>query len=108
VWVVNTRTRRGELDSDRIARLDLIGFVWNARDHQWESMFAKLKHYCRKHGDCLVPYRFEADPSLGFWVMTQRGPRKKLDSERIARLMESLSIFFESFGPTMGKCVCQA
>jgi hypothetical protein len=37
----------------------------------------------------LSPYRYKEDPSLGFWVMTQRGPRKKLDSEWIARL-ESL------------------
>jgi hypothetical protein len=129
-WGISSTTR-GHTTTKRIPRLECgsstcaLGVVSLIRIELlhliWLDLFGTLAtisgspclpssstSYCRKHGDCLVPYRFEDDPSLGFWVMTQRGPRKKLDSERIARLMESLSIFFESFGPTMGKCVCQA
>ena len=86
VWVSKQRFRRDELDSERISRLELIGFDWDAWDQRWESMFTKLKQYSRQHGDCLVPQRYEKDPSLGNWVMTQRRRRDKLDSDRKGRL----------------------
>ena len=39
---------------------------------RWEQMFEKLLDYKDEHGDCLVPNRYEPDPSLGAWVSTQR------------------------------------
>ena len=39
---------------------------------RWEGMFEKLKDYKQKHGNCLVPNRYEKDRSLGSWVSTQR------------------------------------
>ena len=42
---------------------------FNAR---WNVMFERLKKYKEEHGDCLVPYRYEGDPSLGRWVSAQR------------------------------------
>jgi hypothetical protein len=71
-----------ELHSVRIARLDLIGFVWDSHDHQWEDMFAKLEGYHQCHGDCLVPTNYKEDPSLGMWVSTQRKKRHELDPTR--------------------------
>jgi hypothetical protein len=50
MWVASMCNRRDKLDSDRIARLESIGFIWNPLDQQWEEMFAKLKEYCRQHG----------------------------------------------------------
>jgi hypothetical protein len=41
-------------------------------DARWEQMFEKLLNYKEGHGDCLVPNRYEPDPSLGAWVSTQR------------------------------------
>lgn len=41
-------------------------------DARWEQMFEKLLDYKEGHGDCLVPNRYEPDPSLGAWVSTQR------------------------------------
>ena len=35
-------------------------------------MFERLKKYKEKHGDCLVPQKYEDDPELGRWVATQR------------------------------------
>jgi hypothetical protein len=41
-WVMTQRSRHDELDSDRISRLESIGFIWELLDHEWEDMFAKL------------------------------------------------------------------
>jgi hypothetical protein len=32
-----------------------------------QEMLAKLKGYCGKHGDCLVPFRYKEDPTLEIW-----------------------------------------
>jgi hypothetical protein len=39
---------------------------------KWDDIFGRLLRYKEEHGDCLVPNRFEPDPSLGAWVSTQR------------------------------------
>jgi hypothetical protein len=85
-WVNHMRSRRVELNSERVARLESIGFVWDAWDRQWEEMFAKLEEYCRKHGDCLVPACYKDNHSLGVWVRKQRSGRDKLDVTRRERL----------------------
>ena len=41
-------------------------------EHLWKVQFSKLAEYKRIHGDCTVPARFNGDPKLGHWVMTQR------------------------------------
>ena len=80
------RSGRENLDSERISRLEAIGFVWNPLDKQWEEMFAKLEEYSQKNGDCLVPRGYQKDPSLGIWVKTQRMRREVLDPARRERL----------------------
>ena len=77
LWVTRQRTERkaNRLEAERKAKLDSIGFVWEVRpdpDDQWNEMFEKLKAYKHKHGDCLVPQRYNKDRALGLWVMTQR------------------------------------
>jgi Helicase associated domain len=47
---------------------------------RWEMMFEKLKAYKQKHGNCLVPNRYEEDRSLGSWVSTQRRYFKLMNS----------------------------
>ena len=39
---------------------------------KWDEIFGRLLRYKEDHGDCLVPNRYEPDPSLGAWVSTQR------------------------------------
>ena len=41
-------------------------------NHQWNTMFERLKEYKEEQGDCLVPQKYKADPQLGIWVATQR------------------------------------
>ena len=96
IWVNNMRSRRDDLDSDRISRLESIGFVWDPLDKKWEDMFVKLEEYRQLHGDCLVPRGYKEDPSLGIGSRTQRLHRDELDSDRIARL-ESVGFVWDAF-----------
>ena len=85
-WVSNQRRNCSKLNSIRRDRLDSIGFVWDPHDQQWEEMFAKLEKYRQQHGDCLVPYHYKEDPSLGKWVSNQRSNYANLSSTRRHRL----------------------
>ena len=70
------------LSAERKAKLDALGFVWSLRnkriDDHWDEMFGQLVQYKAKHGDCLVPSRFEENLRLGKWVETQRYEYTKL------------------------------
>jgi hypothetical protein len=60
-------------------------------------MFAKLKEYCGKHGDCLVPFRYKEDLTLAIWrVSNMWNRRNKIDLGRIARLESIGAICMES------------
>ena len=53
-----------------------------------EEMFAALVAYQNRFGDCIVPYRWPENPTLGGWVSTQRHLRKasELEEDHIRRL----------------------
>jgi len=93
IWVRGQRNNysKGILSTDRIARLNAIGFVWDALAAWWELSFSNLLSFKEKTGHCRVPARYEADPELGRWVSGQRQhySKGKLPTERIERL-ESL------------------
>jgi hypothetical protein len=89
-WVSKQRVakRRGALSSDRMVRLDALGFVWNTDDAAWEERFAELAAFRESEGHCNVPQAYPDNPALGIWVGTQRTKRNRgaLSSDRIARL----------------------
>ena len=91
-WVSNQRQRNRlqKLSSDRVQRLNEIGFVWNAFDAAWEEFCKELLRYKREHGDCNVPRSSHEYRDLGNWVHVQRRSRKdgKLSAEQIRRLDE--------------------
>ncbi|MDB2640549.1 helicase associated domain-containing protein, partial [Akkermansiaceae bacterium] len=89
-WVQQQRSRftTGNLDADRIKRLDEIGFVWNVIEEAWENNFQRLVAYKREYGDCLVPRESKANKQLGIWVGKQRSHRHQLDDKQIKRLDE--------------------
>jgi hypothetical protein len=64
------------LSQERRDKLDALGFVWSLRskrvDDHWDDMYQQLVEYKRKHGDCLVPSRYDLNFKLGKWVETQR------------------------------------
>ena len=74
-WVHNQRKamkmylqdQKTSLTSQRIERLDSIGFEWDLND--WNKMFQELCEFKVEHGHCDVPRR---SGKLGRWVMYQR------------------------------------
>jgi superfamily II DNA or RNA helicase len=91
-WCLNRRRDRktGRLDSDRIAALDALGFVWDSYQDAFDRGLAELSAYAQVHGDVRVPQR-HATPDgfpLGGWCGDRRADRKagRLDAERIAAL----------------------
>src|SRR5262249_21029738 len=73
VWVKIQRRRKGVISAERKARLDALGFVWDAIADQWEEGFQHLREYAEKHGDCRVPFAYVALDGyrLGQWVQVQ-------------------------------------
>jgi hypothetical protein len=81
------------LNKDRFKLLEKEGFVWDVHQLNWDAMYEKLKDYVEEYGDTVVPSRYEDDPQLGQWVLTQRNTfktdRHKSDpsfADRVKRL----------------------
>ena len=97
-WVSVQRSayKNGTISSERISRLDELGFNWGQRidlskTRTWDENFALLKSFKAEYGHCRVPQIYKYDLQLGRWVASQRANYKKasLSSERIS-LLESL------------------
>lgn len=85
-WVSAQRKayKKGSMSKDRINLLESVGFRWELSrqrnyvswrlEERWKTRYAELVRYLTEHGDCNVPHRRD---SLGTWVVTQRGTRKK-------------------------------
>ena len=77
-WIHTQRTlwKQGLLEQQRIDQLDAIGFTWDLRREQWDTMFAALEDYRRVTGHCDVPMLWAENRKLGNWVMVQRAAYK--------------------------------
>lgn len=82
-WLQTQRqVRRGEqygnLDEERIAKLDKLGMVWeNVRDVAWEKHFALAKAYHAEHGNLAMPVDARyGGVKLGQWLAQLRTYRK--------------------------------
>jgi hypothetical protein len=52
------------LTTERMNRLNEIGFIWGLRSDpvtMWNRKFAELKAYKREYGNCLVPQRYQRE-----------------------------------------------
>ena len=91
-WCTKQRAvyQQGRLSSDRVARLEQLGFVWNPRVTSWEVMFVALAAYRQSTGNCSVPARWKDNPKLATWCNEQRVAHNsgKLSDDRINRLQE--------------------
>jgi hypothetical protein len=89
-WVGTQRNlkKEGELDLERIKRLQDLGFEWDPLTAVWENMFAALQRYRERYGDCNAPARWPDNPRLSAWLDTQRTRQRveKLSPARKARL----------------------
>jgi len=87
IWVTTQRSKKDNLSSERIKRLDALGFSWDPLTEQWEEGLNKLKQFYKREGNCLVPAKHIEDGyKLGLWVSGQRSKKDNLSSERIKRL----------------------
>jgi len=92
VWVHNRRNDRkiGRLSTTRIAELNALGMVWDAREANYRTGVDHLRDYTAVHARGDVPWGFVADDgfTLGRWVSNRRRDHKvrKLTTARIAEL----------------------
>ena len=92
-WVEYQRRKRaeGELEPDRVKRLDSIGMVWSdAGDARWNRNFEYARKYYEANKNLSIPghYMAEDGSDLGQWLSRQR---KKLNDgilthERVEKL----------------------
>jgi len=92
------------MTGERIAKLEAIGFVWDASylaasnpdNDTWHQRCKELTDYKNEHGNCLVPKGYEPNKQLGRWVTRQRkqyrflqeGKQSQMTDERITKLEE--------------------
>lgn len=99
VDVQRQRKREGKLSDDRVRALEDCGFPWRisrptavqprqSETERWHSMVEALRDYKEKFGNCLVPQKWPANPSLANWVTIQRRLYKQgtLDAEEASQL----------------------
>ena len=86
-WVSVQRLGRGTVSAERMKRLDAVEFVWDGRDHYWESGFTALVSFKAREGHCRVPsYHIENKFKLGQWVATKRRSKNNMASSRKSQL----------------------
>lgn len=72
-WVDRMRQGKNTMNEARVQDLEHIGFVWNAFDATWESMFHLLKEYNNEyHHSCPKISEMYKGKPLGHWVGMQR------------------------------------
>jgi hypothetical protein len=57
---------------ERAAKLEQIGFVWDAHSSTWHRRLQELHDFFFDHGHCNVPSNFPSNPQLSTWVKFQR------------------------------------
>jgi len=80
-WVFKQRWNK-KLSSERIKKLEKIGFIFDYFEEHWQKMFEQLKKFKAKHGHCDVPEHFPENIQLGRWVSKQRTPNRQITPAR--------------------------
>ena len=93
-WINKLRPKKDALSSDRLKKLNSIGFVWKvSQEELWESAFAVLAKYLDdgKHRDIPKTVKY-IDPLTGKqfllhgWIRRQRTNKERLSRSQIAKL----------------------
>jgi hypothetical protein len=70
-----------------MARFNSLGFVWDAREDSFESMFTLLKQFVAREGPARVPTTHVEDgQKLGVWAKVLRRRRAEISRVRRAQL----------------------
>lgn len=90
MWVAKLRGRyrQNKLSSERVEKLNGIGFVWSPVDEDWMDNYNRLVDFRRARGHCCVSPRDSELERLGWWCNTQRQNyrKQKLTAHRIELL----------------------
>lgn len=84
--------RQNKIPSEKIKLLESVnGWVWNKREHQWETGFIELSNYVSENKTSTVPYSFMSKTGfkLGVWVYNVQCRKSSISPDRVKRL-ESL------------------
>src|SRR5262249_30502329 len=87
-WVFVQRRQEDSISTDRKARLDVLGFVWDPRTERWQEGFEDLQAFMKEHGHCRVPLQHVTTDGhrLGKWVSFLRQREQLVSAERKALL----------------------
>jgi predicted helicase len=89
LWIKTQRVWRNDmrLSTERIERLDRLGFVWDPRQVAWEIAFRQLSIYKELVGHCHVPREYiQNGLDLGNWANNQRNRKDSIRAENRQRL----------------------
>ncbi|KAG9408335.1 hypothetical protein AC1031_021575 [Aphanomyces cochlioides] len=87
---VRKQYKDGTLPQDVVDTLDNLGFVWDAKQHNWDLRVAALKTYKEIHGSLLVPYEYTV-PSEAPWAKDLWGCKLGVAVTNIRSRMEVLT-----------------
>ena len=87
VWISSQRKEKARLTSERIKKLNLIGFTLEPLDEKWSKHIAALSSFKSREGHCRVPVSHkEIGLNLGIWVSNNRRKKAALSEHRINQL----------------------
>ena len=72
-WITYQRNDKfGRLTKERALKLHKLGVKLQNREEAWDERYNELVLYYRRHGNCLVPWKYSEAPHLRKFVNTQR------------------------------------
>ena len=101
IYLQKKKYKTGDLDFEKLKRLELIGINLDIRDNElvWEKMYNKAKEYYEEYGDLEISsnYVTSTGENLGTWIVHQRKRfnKGKLPQNRIEKL-ELIGMRFEN------------
>ncbi len=95
-WIKGQRKKyksKDGLSQEEIENLEAIGMVWDAKQYQWDTMYAQAKQYYEEHGNLSFPYKDERYKKLGNWIQNKKSGYYgkgscKLTDEQIRQLQD--------------------
>jgi len=91
-WVGTQRQVKNSLPSDRLNRLNDLGFIWDPHASSWEESYRYLVKFKQQEGHCKVPQKYVIDGiKLGYWLGRQFR-NEQLSEERL-KLLTDLGAF---------------
>ena len=87
-WVASQRKsqKKNILKPERLKKLNLINFIWDVINYEWNENYNYLKSYYAEKGHSQVPIKYKIkDCNLGSWVNNQRR-NDSISQERIDKL----------------------